>query len=126
MFLIYLLVMAAVMIYGSYKAMAQVYSAIPQAYGGARSLRVQLYVEREKIPLELLATNSGGEKTAMVYTVPVEMVFRASDAFIVSTVSNGARRVWTLDARIVHAVLSSPKALAGPVKANQMPRKQLA
>ena len=51
---------------GSYGAMAQVYTAIPQAYGGGKPLIVQLYVEREKAPLELLASNTAGEKTPMV------------------------------------------------------------
>jgi hypothetical protein len=98
--------MAGAMMYRSYRESVGVYAAIPQAYGGARPLRVRLYVERSGVPAELLATGAGaGEPSALAYTRPVDLVFQTSDAFIVDPLHDGGRRAWTVYARAVRAVL---------------------
>ncbi|HYR91049.1 MAG TPA: hypothetical protein VE422_43735 [Terriglobia bacterium] len=111
-FLLILGVTAGLMVYGTYGAIARFYTKIPQSFGGGKVLRVQLYVEREKTPAALLA-NSDVEKPGLVYTVPVSLVFQTADSFIVDA-GDGAGRVWILDARIVHAVVSSAKDLTIP------------
>jgi len=107
-FAVYIVLMAIAGAASSFSAMARVYTALPQAYGGGRPLRVQLYVERDKIPAELLASRPAGETAALVQTVPVELILQTSEAVVVDTLDTGPRRVWTVDARIVHAVLMSP------------------
>jgi hypothetical protein len=104
---LFVIFLAAAMMYRSYRESVGVYAAIPQAYGGARPLRARLYVERSGVPAELLAGGAGdaGERSARAYTLPVDLVFQTSDAFIVDPLHDGGRRGWTVYARAVHAVL---------------------
>jgi hypothetical protein len=114
MLVICVLIIAGGMVYSSYGAVVGWYTAIPQAYGGGRPLIIQLYVEREKTPTELLAVSAGTEEGALTYTVPVELIFKASTTFIVDPVDDATQRVWSLDARTVYAVLSSSEGLTDP------------
>jgi len=84
------------------------YAAIPQSYGGGKPLRVQLYVDRAKVPAELLDITSSGAPPSAGYTVPLNLIFQTSTEYIVRQAEDD-KRAWVLKANTVYAVVARPK-----------------
>lgn len=111
---LFLFVLSLVMIYGSYRAGIRLYAEIPQAYGGGSQLLVRLYVDRAKVPAKLLVATPGAETAGLVETVPLQLVFQTSNAFIVRTSGDRQTDAWILDARAVYAIRSTTTESKAP------------
>lgn len=64
-----------------------VYEQIPQAYGGVKPLTVQLYVDSQKVPAELLdQTNVTVVQGSPAQTIPLSIIFKTSTEYIVDPI----------------------------------------
>jgi hypothetical protein len=82
----------------------EAYDALPQAYGGGRPLRVELYVDANKVPGELLITKSDVGQNSPARTVSLNLVLQTSAEYVVDPLDDGSQRAWVLKADAVHAV----------------------
>ena len=80
------------------------YEEIPQSYGGGKRLQVQLFVDRARVPGELLIAG-GMESPAR--TIPLNLIFRTSNEYIVDPVGDDDRRAWLLNANSVYAMVET-------------------
>lgn len=83
-----------------------VYDQIPQAYGGGKPLTVQLYVDSQQVPAELLdQTNVTVVQGSPAQTVPMNIIFKTSTEYIVDPIGDSSRRAWVLKADAVYALV---------------------
>lgn len=80
------------------------YEELPQAYGGGKTQTVQLYVDSQKVPIELLDTNNTIVQASIACTVPLNLIFQTSTEYVV-TIEDNNRSAWVLNADVVYAEL---------------------
>jgi hypothetical protein len=81
----------------------QVYNGLPQAYGGGKPLRIELYVDSTKVPSELLAPQSGTTQAALVRTIHLNLILKTSTEYVVRPLADSDQRTWVLKTDVVHA-----------------------
>lgn len=82
----------------------EVYNELPQAYGGGKPFTVQLYVDSQKVPTELLDANVS-DQGSPARTIPLDLILQTSAEYIVDPIEDTDRRVWILKADAVYAVV---------------------
>lgn len=85
-----------------------VYEQIPQAYGGGKLQPVQLYVDSQKIPSELLDANVSLAQGLPARTIPLNLIYQSSTEYIVIPIGQSDHRAWQLKADAVYAVVENP------------------
>ena len=80
------------------------YEELPQAYGGGKPLTVRLYVDRGKVPGELLDISADANQGALAWTIPLDLVFGTSEEYVVDPMGDDEQRAWVLKANAVYAV----------------------
>ena len=108
-FILLPLVLAAIGMYQIVPMTRMAYTAIPQSSGGGAPHRIRLYVDREKVPVELLDVASSAQHTSAGYTVPLNLIFQTPTEYIVHPVEDGKRRAWVLKANVVYAIVEQPQ-----------------
>jgi hypothetical protein len=84
------------------------YRNVPQVYGGGKPLSVRLYVDAKKVPGELIASNQTTESETPALTIPLHLVFRTSDEYIVDPIEDNQERAWIITASAVYASVELP------------------
>lgn len=87
-------------------ALAQIYDEIPQAYGGGRPSQVQLYVDANKVPVDLLLPTVGEDVNGPVPTVPLLLIYQTADEIIVQELDAQADITWVLQRDAIYAFVS--------------------
>jgi hypothetical protein len=82
------------------------YMSIPQAYGGGKPLEVILVVDREKVPDELLDTESGTDITSPSRTIPLDLIFRTSTEYIVIPGEGKQQQGWMIHSSVVYTLIA--------------------
>jgi DNA polymerase III delta prime subunit len=81
----------------------RVYNGLPQSYGGAKPLRIELYVDGTKVPGEMLATQADKDQSLPARTIPLNLILKTAEEYVVGPLGDGNRRVWVLKTEVVHA-----------------------
>ncbi len=84
------------------------YEQLPQAYGGGKLQPVQLYVDSQKIPSELLDANVSLVQGLPARTIPMYLIYQTSTEYIVRPINGIDQRVWTLKPDAVYAIVEKP------------------
>lgn len=84
------------------------YVSIPQAYGGGKPLPVILYVDDGKVPAELIDTKADGDVKPS-RTIPLHLVFRTSNEYIVDPIETDELKAWVIDTSAVFAMMEKPE-----------------
>ncbi len=84
------------------------YEQIPQAYGGGKLQPVQLYVDSQKVPFELLDANISLAQGLPARTIPLNLIYQTSMEYIVIPINQSDHRAWQLKADAVYAVVENP------------------
>lgn len=82
------------------------YEQLPQAYGGGKLQPVQLYVDSQKVPFELLDANVSLAQGLPARAIPLNLIYQTSTEYIV--INQSDHRVWQLKADAVYAVVENP------------------
>jgi hypothetical protein len=82
------------------------YEELPQAYGGGKLLTVRLYVDGENVPTELLEPGHDPDQDALAWTIPLNLVFKTSEEFILVPLGDDEPQTWILKASEVHTIAS--------------------
>ena len=85
-----------------------VYEQLPQAYGGGKLQQVQLYVDSQKVPSELLDANVSLAQGLLARTIPLNLIYQTSTEYIVKPINLSERRVWALKSDSIYAVAVNP------------------
>lgn len=85
-----------------------VYEQLPQAYGGGKLQQVQLYVDSQKAPSELLDANISLVQGLPARTIPLYLIYQTSTEYIVKPINLSEQRVWALKPDMVYAVVVNP------------------
>lgn len=81
-----------------------VYDSLPQTYGGGRPIHVEMQVDGQKMPSELLVVSA----TPGNMTKPLCLLLQTSDYYIVTQECTDGSRVWVVDSDNVFAVSRVP------------------
>ena len=100
----FLLILVAVNLLPIARVGRDAYDALPQAYGGGRPLRIELYVDGNKVPSELLITKPDMGQNSPTRTVPLNLILQTSAEYVVDPLDDSSQRAWVLKADAVHAV----------------------
>jgi hypothetical protein len=82
----------------------EAYNGLPQAYGGGKPLQVQLYVDSDKVPDELLVSLPTADQSSSARTVPLSLILQTSTEYIVDPLEDDGQQAWVLKSDAVHAV----------------------
>lgn len=85
-----------------------VYEQLPQAYGGGKLQPVQLYVDSQKVPSELLDANVSMAHGLPARTIPLYLIYQTSTEYVVKPINLSEQRVWALKPDVVYAVVVNP------------------
>jgi hypothetical protein len=84
----------------------KLHKQLPQAYGGGKLLTVRLYVDGENVPVELLEPGHDPDQDALAWTIPLNLVFKTSEEFILVPLGIDESQTWILKASEVHTIAS--------------------
>lgn len=84
------------------------YEQLPQSYGGGKLQQVQLYVDSQKVPSELLDANVSLAHGLPSRTIPLYLIYQTSTEYIVKPINLSEQRVWALKSDVVYAVAVNP------------------
>lgn len=101
---VFSLMLVAFALFQIIRAAPKAYDELPQAYGGGKHLRVELYVDRKKVPGEILLSSPAAGEDAPARTVALNLILQTSAEYVVDPPDDGSQRVWVLKADAVHAV----------------------
>lgn len=79
------------------------YNGLPQAYGGGKLLRIELYVDSIKTPGELLVAQAGTSHGQPARTIPLNLILKTSGEYVVGSVADNSQRAWVLKGDAVYA-----------------------
>jgi len=108
----FILIPLALVVFGIIVAVSmpnRVYIAIPQSFGGGKPHFVHLYVDRSKVPVELLDATANAQNSSADYTIPLNLIFQTPTEYIVRRIEDGEGRAWVLKANVVYAVVKEPE-----------------
>jgi hypothetical protein len=81
------------------------YNRLPQAYGGGKPLQIELIVDGNKAPCELLVITDCKNRQPVERTVPLNLILKTSAEYVVISPADQKRRAWVLKADVVRAEL---------------------
>jgi len=79
------------------------YNLLPQAYGGGKPLQIELIVDGNKAPCELLVVADCKNQQPVERTVPLNLILKTSAEYVVIKSTDQKQRTWVLKADVVRA-----------------------
>jgi hypothetical protein len=79
------------------------YNGLPQAYGGGKPLRIELYIDISKAPGELLLAPAPTGQSQPARTIPLNLILKTSGEYVVGSLADNSQRAWVLKGDAVYA-----------------------
>ena len=80
------------------------YNELPQSFGGAKPIHLQFYIDKDKLPDELLDPAKNKTDTLGCRTIPLILVFKTSEEYLVFPDQALNKRAWIIRADLVNAI----------------------
>ena len=99
----------SVAVISTFPTMAHLYLNLPQTVGGGSPIVVEMYVDGSKAPPDLLSQPPIPDAKLAAKTVPLTLIYRTPDYYIVKAYASTPGPVWVLSSDNVYAVRKSPR-----------------